>query len=356
MNSRFEIVVSDAAQRTQVFVGEGICPADLAGLPQASTVLPLVDAGVPSAHAVRTAALLSALGQRVLPPLALPLGEAAKSLDGFAALAEAALNSGIDRDTRVVVVGGGATLDCGQFLAAVLLRGLDCCVVPTTLLAQVDAGVGGKCGLDAGPRKNQIGVIRQPIALLLDTGFLSTLPLGEVLSGLAEMAKVALLAGGALHEAMHAHARSGAALPSNALLATCVEYKVRVVERDPLERGERILLNAGHTVGHALEAASLEAGVVLPHGLCVALGLRAEARHFAEHGAAAVEALLDALGLPRRVPQGLDLERAVSFIVADKKRRGAQMRVPVIDAPGQVRVMECAVNDCVNALRTLAAD
>ncbi|MSR75749.1 MAG: iron-containing alcohol dehydrogenase [Planctomycetes bacterium] len=354
MSSHLLLRLDASESVTHIVVGESLAAADLAVLAKASTLLPIVDGSLPASQVTRGMDMAAALGERCLQALVLPGGEGVKDLGAFATHVEAALARHPDRRTRVLVIGGGAVLDCGQFLAAVLLRGLECCVVPTTLLAQVDAAVGGKCGLDVGARKNQVGVIRQPAAVFVDTAFLSTLPARQIQSGLAELAKTALLCGGVLHAELLAHAQRGGGVPSSALVAACLEYKASVVQRDPLERGERVLLNAGHSVGHALEAAALEAGIDLPHGHAVALGLRAEARAFAPQGVVAVDALLDALNMPRAVPVGVDCVRAAVFLDADKKRQGASIRIPVFDAPGVVRIVEVDMTHCAAALHALA--
>lgn len=345
----------NVARREESLIHSG----DVTALPDAPQLKParlllVLDACAFAAHRARIEALTLRLGSEVSEPLILPGGEGVKDLAGFPAMVKAALERRPERGTRVLVVGGGAVLDAGQFLAAVLLRGLECVVVPTTLLAQVDAGLGGKCGLDAGSAKNQIGVIRQPRAVLVDPAFLASLPPAEIQSGLGEMCKMALLEGGALLEAMRAHVARGSSLPDASLLSMALRAKARCVSADAFENGRRIFLNLGHTIGHALEALALEAGVPLGHGVAVALGLRAETRAFNPALAPLVDELLDAAGLPRKAPAGLGWSAVEEHLVQDKKVRDGVLRVPVLGEPGRAWIVIASIADCAAAARTLA--
>jgi 3-dehydroquinate synthase len=353
VSAAFELVIT-GREESLIWAG------DLAELPEhgalrRTRILPVLDVNALNAHRVRIEALQLRLGATVLEPLLLPGGESCKAMSGFPSLVESALARGLDRNTRLLVVGGGAVLDAGQFLAAVLLRGLECLVVPTTLLAQVDAGLGGKCGLDVGASKNQVGVIRQPRAVLVDPAFLSTLPSSELQSGWGEMCKMALLEGEECINTLKSCAQEGSRIPDACVLRALLRAKARFVASDAREQGRRVFLNLGHTVGHALESLALESEVALPHGVAIALGLRAETRWFNAEAAPLVDGLLDACGLPTAAPAGLDWSRLEDHLVRDKKVREGLLRVPVIGSAGQAWIVMAAVADCAAAARSLAS-
>ncbi len=248
---------------------------------------------------------------------------------------------GLERGSLLVVAGGGALLDAGAFLAATWLRGVRVALVPTTLLAQVDAALGGKCGLNLDGVKNQVGLIRQPELILADPAWLTTLPAGAFRSGLGEVAKTALLAGGELWEMVLRDADRILARDAEVLAAvvlSCLRYKASIVARDPLERGERALLNAGHTAGHVLEAAALAQGLSIEHGDAVAIGLRCEAAAVPDADHQAVTTILARLRLAERPPviPSLDVWRAL--LARDKKRVRSDVLLPVVMAPGRVEL------------------
>ena len=208
----------------------------------------------------------------------LPAGEASKDFAHLVQVLDAMLGARCERSTTIVALGGGVVGDLAGFASAVLLRGVDFIQVPTTLLAQVDSAVGGKTGINTAAGKNLVGAFHQPRLVLSDTDSLSTLPRRELLAGYAEIAKYGLLGDAAFWgwlEANGAEALSGSAA-SHALLRHCIvtacETKARIVGTDEHEQGERILLNLGHTFGHALEAEFGYAGALL-HGEAVAIGM-----------------------------------------------------------------------------------
>lgn len=262
--------------------------------------------------------LHGALLDRVLPgiPRAVaPRGEEAKSLAALEALYGAFLDAGLDRSSTVIAFGGGTVSDLAGFAAATWLRGVAFESLPTTLLAMVDASVGGKTGIDFRGRKNLIGAFSQPRRVLADVAFLDTLSDTEFASGMAEVLKHALLAGGdyaALVEGLCGR-RPRAAEPGGrealeAIVAGSVAFKAGVVSRDEREAGERRLLNLGHSIGHGLE---LELGI--PHGHAVAAGLCSAARLAAARGAmdgatlSRLLALVGAWDLPVSVAAAIEL-------------------------------------------------
>lgn len=238
----------------------------------------------------------------------------------------------IERRERLVAIGGGVTGDLVGFAAATWRRGIPFVQVPTTVLAQVDASVGGKVAVDHPAGKNLIGAFHQPSQVLADTRFLKTLPRREVWSGLAEVVKTALLQGepllGLVETHLEALARGDG--PIEDVVAQCVVYKAGVVQRDPRERGERAVLNLGHTVGHALE--SLGGYTELLHGEALAWGLRA-ALSLSGLGEDSREyRLVERLEAPR--PGSVDVERVLDAMQGDKKVAGGRIRWALLERAG----------------------
>ena len=267
------------------------------------------------ADPARTVVVTDAFVRRHVPPafpagriVEVPRGEEAKSLACLQSVYERFLEIGVGRDWTVLGVGGGSVSDLAGFAASTWHRGVDIGFVPTTVLAMVDASVGGKNGINLGVYKNLVGAFRLPRFVLVDPAFLSTLPARETASGLVEAVKHAVIDGPdhiALLErtipprpagAAFAMPRDPAALTE--VLARSVRLKARVVAADFLESGERRKLNLGHTVGHAVEAVT-----GLPHGECVSVGLACALGLAARRGGSTEDAgrildLLDRLGAP----------------------------------------------------------
>jgi 3-dehydroquinate synthase len=308
---------------------------------------------VAKAHlAPLVAALPGTLGEGGVPARVIPVedGDANKTLTQAARLIDALAKAGAARDSVVVTAGGGVTGDLGGFVAATYMRGLPWVQMPTTLLAQVDAGIGGKVGANTARAKNLAGAFYQPHLVLADTDFLRTLPKREMRSGFAEVVKTALLvaptrlfacleeaaAGGPFDEAMAAPAFR------DRIVRGCARAKAAIVERDPYERDERRLLNLGHTLGHALEAAARYRG--LRHGEAVAVGLMAALGVGVRRGVTDPEwrertaALLRWAGLPVAAPavSKAAVRRALAL---DKKRRAGALTFVLPRAPGEVDIV-----------------
>lgn len=182
----------------------------------------------------------------------------------------------VKRNDLIINIGGGVITDMGGFIAATFKRGIDFINIPTTLLSQVDASIGGKTGINFGEHKNQIGLFADPIAVFIDTNFLSTLAFDELLSGYAEMLKHGLIANKSYWiKLKDLDLNSPATLLET--VYTSVGIKKQIVEKDPTEQGERKLLNFGHTVGHAIESYLLKENKHVPHGICVGWGMLTEA-------------------------------------------------------------------------------
>ncbi|MEX2212250.1 MAG: bifunctional shikimate kinase/3-dehydroquinate synthase [Gaiellaceae bacterium] len=255
-----------------------------------------------------------ALGARLGSTHELPPGEAAKTLAACEALWQELT---LGRDGTIVALGGGCTTDAAGFVAAGFLRGVPWVPVPTTLVGQVDAAIGGKTGVDLPQGKNLVGAFHWPARTVIDPLLLDTLPDEERRAGLAEVVKTGLLSGEPLWE-----------LPEAELVRRCAAFKTAVCLRDPLDRGERAVLNLGHTFAHALEAAAGYEGV--SHGEAVALGLVAALR-LSGLDTEEVERVL----APR--PVRVDPELAWAALLRDKKAHEGRIRLVLLERPGSPR-------------------
>lgn len=253
-------------------------------------------------------AVESGLEQRVFE---IADGEKAKSLETIGSIARQFSQWGMTRRDVVVAVGGGVVTDVAGFAASVYHRGVPVIHIPTTLLGQIDASVGGKTGVNLPEGKNLVGSFWQPDAVLCDTETLATLSPQAYRSGLGELAKYHFLGGGALDD-----------LPIAERIAACVRIKGDIVGADEREGGRRAILNYGHTLGHALETAG---NYDLMHGEAVAIGLvyAAELAHRLGRidGAAVAEhrRVVAGYDLATRIPEGFDLDELVKLLASDKK-------------------------------------
>ncbi|HLV41393.1 MAG TPA: 3-dehydroquinate synthase [Brumimicrobium sp.] len=205
--------------------------------------------------------------------IVLPTGEDNKAMEICLQVWEALTNYHIQRNDVVINIGGGVITDMGGFIASVFKRGLDFINIPTTLLAMVDASVGGKTGVNLGIHKNQLGVFSMPELTICDSSFLHTLEAREVLAGKAEMIKHGLIASS---EHFYNLINDDKEIPSDALIAEAVQIKADIVDRDFKEQGDRKKLNFGHTIGHSIEGYLLDQKIEVTHGECVAWGMLVE--------------------------------------------------------------------------------
>ena len=276
------------------------------------------------------------------PTLQVPPGEGSKSRESWAGLSDELLDKGFGRDTGLIALGGGMVGDLTGFVAATYMRGVPYALAPTTLLAMVDASVGGKTGVNTPQGKNLIGAFHPPVAVIADPQTLATLPDREYRGGLAEAVKHGLIADQSYFEWIESAAeailrRDPAALAH--LVRRSVEIKAEVVSEDERESGRRAILNAGHTVAHALESAS---DYRLSHGEAVALGLVAECALAERMGVAEsglsdrVRALLQRLGLPVRVPESLDYAAVLRRMSVDKKNRHTEIHCALASSLGRM--------------------
>lgn len=260
-----------------------------------------------------------------------PHGEASKNLLTMGQLASELAERGFDRGDGLLALGGGVTGDITGFLAAIYMRGIPFVQVPTSLLAQVDSSVGGKTGVDIPQGKNLIGAFYQPRAVFIDTTVLSTLPREEFLGGMAEVIKYGASIDADFFVWLGQHRQAILALDPAVvvpMIRRCCEIKASVVERDEREGGLRRILNFGHTIGHAVEAAS---GYQLIHGFAVAIGMQAVAALAVRGGyadadvAADIVALLQAYALPTVIPPEFDRESLRKYLQTDKKTVGGRV-------------------------------
>lgn len=286
------------------------------------------DETVAALHVPAARSALQAAGYEVTL-ITIPPGEQHKTLDTVGRLWAGFLGAGLERGSTVVALGGGVVGDLAGFAAATYLRGVAWVAVPTTLLAMVDASLGGKTGADLPQGKNLVGVFHPPALVWADPRTLDSLPEVEIRNGLAEVVKHGLLGDPALFELCR-RGWAAARADLSALARRAAAVKVEVIRRDPYEQGERASLNLGHTLGHALERAS---GYGLRHGEAVAIGMAAaarlsERRGLAEAGLAeAVCETLAGLGLPTAIPAGLDEAEIRAGMGVDKKRSGGALRL-----------------------------
>ena len=268
----------------------------------------------------------------------IPEGEAHKTLATIGNLYDQFVAAGLDRRSPIIGLGGGVVGDMAGFAAATYLRGAPFVQIPTSLLAMVDASVGGKTGVDLPQGKNLVGAFKQPTVVIIDPAVLAELPAAEFRSGLAEIIKHGILGAPELFRQMEVEGPTDL----TQMIADAVRVKVEVVIEDPFERGRRATLNLGHTFGHAIEQVS---GYRLRHGEAVAVGTVAAARMAVAlnlcdaHTASCIESCLERLGLPTSA-SGLDLDDVYAMMFQDKKRKGKMLRFIIPQAIGDVVIID----------------
>jgi 3-dehydroquinate synthase len=275
-----------------------------------------------------------------------PRGEESKNLETLAVLASELARAALDRKDGLIALGGGVTGDLTGFLASVYMRGIPFVQVPTTLLAQVDSSVGGKTGVDIPEGKNLVGTFYQPRAVYIDPEVLRSLPQQELLGGLAEVIKYGVIADADFFRFLEEHRPRILHLDEEiipGMIARCCEIKAWVVARDEREGDLRRILNFGHTIGHAIEAAS---DFTLIHGLAVAMGMAAVAElavhtgHLPRHDATRITQMLNDFGMPTAIPAHLDRRRIRSYLRTDKKSVGGRVFFVLPTAIGKVVITD----------------
>lgn len=349
--------VAAASGSYEVEIGSDLidrADAFLPPLPGAEKAFVVADAAVAR---IALAALVTALARRDIGAvhLEVPAGEAAKSLSEAQRLYRALAGAEAHRDDVIVALGGGSVGDLAGFVAATYMRGIPLVQVPTSLTAQVDASVGGKTGVNLPEGKNLVGAFHQPIAVIADVSLLRSLPDDDYRAGLAEVAKVGLSLDGDLLAILESRTSQVVARDSEtleAIVEACVRAKARVVSGDERDRGGRLVLNYGHTLGHALERLAGFGGRT--HGDAVAAGMRFAARLAAELGSAEEglvekhDALLDSLGFEPS-PSLPPVDEIAQTLRMDKKYAGG-LRFVLLEGIGSPRVVEGVSEGSVRAV------
>ncbi len=266
-----------------------------------------------------------------------PYGEASKNLDTYGKILECALSYSLARNDLFVSLGGGVVSDITGFAAATYKRGTAFASIPTTLLSAVDASVGGKTGVDVGGSKNQAGAFHQPVAVICDTELLATLPRDQYLSGCAEIIKCAVLDSEELFGILSA---APAEADYQEIITRSVMIKKKYVEKDEFDRGLRMMLNLGHTFGHAAEALG---NFKILHGFAVAAGMATVTAAAAKRGicgkedASRIVNLIRSYGLPDRIDRSAD--EMMPFLCGDKKASGGRINLIVPEKIGKCRIV-----------------
>ncbi len=326
------IIEPGGLDRLPVLLGE-IAPAHGYALISDETVFGL--------HGDRVMSLLAGTGPRV-ESFTFPAGEASKTRGTWAELTDRMLDARFGRDSVVLALGGGVTGDVAGFVAASYMRGVPVVQIPTSLVAMIDASVGGKTGVDTPAGKNLVGAFHPPRLVLADTELVTTLPRAERAQGLVEAVKHGAIMDLPYFDDLE---RSMAVLleaesePLTRAVVRSVELKARVVSEDEREAGLRQILNFGHTLAHAIEAA---ASFAVPHGSAVGLGMILEARlgealGVTAHGTS--ERLCRAvrsLDISEHLPPGAAPDEIMSYLGADKKARGGEARFVLLSELGAI--------------------
>lgn len=345
MTTTRELQVELGARRYPIRIGRGLLD-DAAGL---ATFVPGRHALIVSDRNVAPLYLTqveSALKGKTLKALVLPAGEQEKTLERFGEVMTALAALGASRDATVVALGGGVVGDLAGFAAACWMRGVRFVQLPTTLLAMVDSSVGGKTAVDLPQGKNLVGAFHQPSAVLADTATLDTLPDRELRAGLAEVVKYGAIADAAFFEWLETHAEALLDRDADALaeaIAVSCAHKAGIVARDETEQGERMLLNFGHTFGHAIETEQGYGGLL--HGEAIAVGMVLAARLSSDLGrapwsdTARLAALLERLGLPVALPAGLSGDALLARMRLDKKAVSGALRLILWTGLGRAEVV-----------------
>ena len=281
-----------------------------------------------------------------------PHGEASKTLSTYGNILEFLGNSALTRADTVIALGGGVTGDLSGFAAATYLRGIKFIQIPTTLLAAVDSSVGGKTGVDLPVGKNLAGAFHQPSLVLCDPDLLESLDNKTFADGMSEALKCGILADKTLFDSI-----GGGSFDAEDVIARCVKIKAKIVGDDEFDRGERALLNLGHTIGHAIEKLS---SFSVTHGEAVGRGMAAVARASTAFGycssecAAKISAAVASLGHPTDVPYGW--EEIFGVVRHDKKRSGDKTSLIVVRDIGKCEIVSMGDEELMKFIRAGIGD
>ena len=324
----------------------------------------IADTNTAPLYADMCEAVLSKEWERITR-IVLPAGETHKKLETVSMIYDRLAEEHFTRQSLLISLGGGVVCDLTGFAASTYMRGIPFVQIPTTLLSQVDASIGGKTGFDYKGYKNMIGAFHMPSLVYINTSVLKTLPEREIRSGLSEVIKAALIKDAAFYERLKKNRLSILELDHAVLLemiGTAVRIKQAVVENDPYEAGERMLLNFGHSIGHAVEKAS---GFTLTHGECVAIGMEAANRISVamdlldRDSADEITSTLKAFGLPVTLGN-IPVEEVLKNTRSDKKMRHGAIRFILLDKIGHAviskEVTEALMGDAVEKLLSQTKD
>ncbi len=283
-------------------------------------------------------ALSEYLSDKTVLKIVIPAGEDSKNGENYFKILNALAENGFDREDSIVAFGGGVVGDLAGFAASTYMRGITLIALPTTILSMVDSSVGGKTAIDLPAGKNLCGTFYQPTAVYINTAFIETLPRREFMCGAGEILKYALLSDTVKAEDLKAGV-------NEKLIVKCLEIKRDIVEKDEKERGERALLNLGHTVGHALEKLY---GYRVSHGECVVKGLAfsvfASEKLYGLNKKTVSEMERTVNFFGHDVSAGFSAEEIAKLIVSDKKRYGENVNFIALKGVGEPRVEKISLN------------
>jgi 3-dehydroquinate synthase len=310
----------------------------------------VTDENVGALYRARLEAVLVGAGHDLLPTITVQPGESSKSFAVLQDLLDQIFARGADRKTLLIALGGGVVGDLVGFAASIYMRSIDFIQIPTTLLAQVDSSVGGKTGIDTDYGKNTVGSFYQPRLVLIDVATLDSLPEREMLAGYAELVKYGLLADASFFDWCQAHGArllNGDRESQIHAITRCCACKAHIVAADEHDKGQRALLNLGHTFGHALESVWGYSARLL-HGEAVAIGTVMAFRLSSELGlcpswdADAVQEHFEEVGLPIKPPEGkYDIDQLMTLMGQDKKAEGGKLNLVLVNGIGKA----CLVRD-----------
>lgn len=336
-----KILITTASKRYPVFIGNGAVtelPKHLHKYHKNKRIVVITDNTVKKLH-------LPAF-EKELPEfltITIPPGEESKSREIKAQIEDALSERNFGKDTVLIAFGGGVVGDLTGFVASTYYRGVSFIQVPTTLLAMVDASIGGKTGINTAQGKNLVGTVYQPDAVIVDLEFMKTLPDQEFLNGLAEVIKMACILDKGLFQEIEKNKEGVLQRKEEILLPLIkrsIELKKIIVEKDEQETGLRQILNFGHTVGHALEKAS---NYSLKHGFAVSAGMAAESFLAVHQGvlqqqdAERIASLLKDFNLPVSIPKEIGLKPLLGYMEHDKKNRNQEVQCILLENIGQAK-------------------
>lgn len=331
----------------------------LRAITQSARAAIVTDTNVGPHHAATAEISLRASGFDVVRAT-VPADEENKTLATISSIYDALLNARVERSTPILALGGGVIGDMTGFAAATVLRGVPFVQVPTTLLAMVDASVGGKTGVNHAAGKNLIGSFHQPIAVFIDPQTLRTLPPPTLSEGLAECIKHDIIRDAAGFERIERDIRKARALDMaylTDLVAHNVAIKARVVEADPFEHGERAHLNYGHTFAHAIEKVShfgVSHGAAVGLGMCAAAYVSVQLNLIDDNARTRITKVIDAAGLPTRGLAGLGTDALVAAMAHDKKVQAGKIRLVLPDRIGHAIIRDDVSADIIrNAVESV---